>query len=381
MAHTRLSLRNIDFILVTALLLICAVGLFSIKSATHNDLHPLDNFRKQTVGVGIGLILMMYVAASEYEQLLRRWVPYAYPIIVGVLLLLVLPKLGAHIAHSSHGAQRWINIGPIQLQPSEFTKLIIICSLSLYVTDHIETIGTWATLLKSFAHVGVPMLLIAKQPDLGTALVLLAVWFGVVTVAGAKAKHLWILLGTGLMLFGAIWQFGNVGPLHILKPYQKQRLEVFLNPNSDTRDTGYHIKQSQIAIGGGELRGQGYMSGLQSNGKFIPEQHTDFIFTIIGEEGGFVASCAVLVLFFIVLQRGLLAIVECEDTLGRLLAGGIVSMLAFHTIVNTGMTLGIMPVVGVPLPCVSYGLSNLLVTMVSIGFLLSIGSRKLRLVF
>lgn len=365
------TLRNIDYTLVLAVLAICAIGVFAIKSATHLDKHPLDFVHKQIFGVAVGAAAMLAMAASEYDNVLRRWVVYLYPLNI---VLLALVAFG-HLGHSSHGAQRWISLGPIQIQPSEFSKIILICSLAIYVAENIETIGQLPTLLKSFVHVGVPMVLIAKQPDLGTALVILAIWFGVVAVAGARVKHLAALLLIGTVLFAGMWQF------HVLKDYQKNRLEVFLNPNADPRDSGYHLHQSEIAIGSGENTGEGYLKGSQSNGGFIPEQHTDFIFTVIGEEGGFVTCVVLFALYLFVLERGVKAMAECEDVLGRLLAAGVISMLTFHTVVNAGMTMGIMPVVGVPLPCVSYGLSNLFVTMLAVGLLLSVSARKRRVIF
>ena len=172
-----------------------------------------------------------------------------------------------------------------------------------------------------------------------------------------------------------MWHF------HVLKDYQKKRLEVFLNPDADPRDTGYHLHQSQIAIGSGSVTGQGYQRGMQANGHFIPEQHTDFIFTIVGEETGFAGAIIILALYLLVLERSVALMLTSEDYLGRLLIAGVVSMLAFHIIVNIGMTIGVMPVTGVPLPFFSYGLSALLVDMASVGLVLSVAARKHRILF
>jgi len=178
------------------------------------------------------------------------------------------------------------------------------------------------------------------------------------------------------VLFAGMWHFGV-----LLKDYQKNRLQVFLNPDADPRDSGYHLRQSEIAIGSGQFSGEGYGHGAQANGNFIPEQHTDFIFTVIGEEGGFVGCVVLLALYLFVLERGIGATEGCEDTLGRLLATGALSLLTFHIVVNVGMTLGIMPVVGVPLPFFSYGLSSLLVCFAAVGLLLSVAARKRRVMF
>ena len=364
------GLRQIDWPMLAAVLLLCLGGLLAIRSAVHADLKLRDLPRKEAVGVVLGLAALLALALTDYETLLKRYARYLYPL--NLLLLAVVLKLG----HASHGAQRWISLGPLQLQPSEFAKLILICTLALSLTRRRDGIQTWPTLLKSFAHIGVPMLLIARQPDLGTALVLLAIWLGMTLMAGARLSHLALLLMIGITLFAFLWHSG-----HVLKDYQKNRLQVFLNPDADPRDNGYHLHQSEIAIGSGQISGEGYGRGLQSNGRFIPEQHTDFIFTVVGEEGGFAACVALLALYLLVLERGVVILAECKDTLGRLLAAGVLSMLTFHIVVNVGMTLGIMPVVGVPLPFFSYGLSSLLVNLSAVGLLLSVAMRKHRVMF
>lgn len=371
-AAPREGLRQIDWATVGVVLLICIGGVLAIKSARHGDPHPLDLVRKQGVGVVLGGALMLAVAMSDYAVLLKSIARWLYPL--NLLLLSVV--LVGHVGHSSHGAQRWISLGPVQLQPSEFAKVILICTLALFLVRHRETLHTWPTLLHSLGHVGVPMLLIAKQPDLGTSLVLLAIWLGMTAMAGAHPAHLLLVLLAGTVLFAGLWHYGI-----LLKDYQKNRLEVFLNPDADPHDSGYHLRQSEIAIGSGQFGGEGYGHGEQENGRFIPEQHTDFIFTVIGEEGGFVGCIVLLALYLFVLERGILATEGCEDTLGRLLATGVLSLLTFHIVVNVGMTMGIMPVVGVPLPFFSYGLSSLLVNFAAVGLLLSVAARKRRVMF
>ena len=366
--------RQLDWVLLGTALLICTAGVLAIRSALHLDLHPLDMVRKQIFGVVLGLSVAVALAHSDYEVLVKRYARYLYPLNI-FLLLVVLSHFGGH---ASKGASRWIKLGPAELQPSEFAKIILIATLALFLSQHEQTITEWRTLLKSLVHIGIPMLLIAKQPDLGTALVLLAIWFGMTLIAGARPLHLLAVLLAGVVLFAVLWQFN---PGHLLKDYQKNRLQVFLNPSADPRDTGYHLRQSEIAIGSGGIGGEGYEKGAQSNGKFIPEQHTDFIFTIVGEEGGFIVCAGLLALYLLLLVRGVLIMAECEDQLGRLLAAGVLSMLTFHIVVNAGMTMGIMPVVGVPLPFFSYGLSSLLVNLLAVGILLSVAARKHRVMF
>ena len=368
------SFRQLDWAIVGSALLLCLGGIIAINSALHLDPRPLDLVRKQAVGVLVGGAVMFALALTDYEVLLKRYARYLYPL----NLLLLLTVLNRHFNHASHGATRWISLGPFQLQPSEFAKIILIGTLALYLTRQSETLSEWPTVLKSLAHIGVPMLLIARQPDLGTALVLLAIWFGMMAMAGARPAHLLIVLLAGMVLFAGLWHFN---PGHVLKDYQKNRLQVFLNPDADPRDTGYHLHQSEIAIGSGAIAGEGYERGTQSNGKFIPEQHTDFIFTIVGEEGGFVICAVLLALYLLLLERGVAIMADCEDTLGRLLVAGVLSMLTFHIVVNAGMTMGIMPVVGVPLPFFSYGLSSLLVNLAAVGLLLSVAARKHRVMF
>ena len=366
--------RQLDWAILGSVLLLCVGGIFTIKSALHLDLHPLDMVRKQVFGAVIGVAAAVFLARTDYEILLKRAAPYLYPLNI-FLLLVVLTHFGGHEAK---GASRWIRLGPVQLQPSEFAKIILIGTLALFLARHSAAITEWRIVLRSLVHIGVPMLLIAKQPDLGTALVLLAIWTGMLVIAGARPLHLLSLALVGIVLFVGLWHFN---PGHLLKDYQKNRLQVFLDPASDPRDTGYHLRQSEIAIGSGGISGEGYGHGTQSNGKFIPEQHTDFIFTVVGEEGGFVVCAGLLALYLLLLVRGVLIMAECEDLLGRLLAAGVLSMLTFHIVVNAGMTMGIMPVVGVPLPFFSYGLSSLLVNMLAIGVLLSVAARKHRVMF
>ena len=364
------GMRQLDWAVIGAVLLICVGGVFAIHSAKHLDPGALGYVRKQALGVIVGGAALLALALTDYERLWKR---FAGPLYALNLAALALVKF---TGHSSHGAARWIALGPVQLQPSEFAKVILIGTLALFLVKHAETIRTWPTVLRSLLHIGVPMALIATQPDLGTALVLLAIWFGMMAVTGARTSHLLLILLAGTVLFAGMWHFGVV-----LKDYQKNRLEVFLNPDADPRDAGYHLHQSEIAIGSGQIGGEGYGRGAQSNGNFIPEQHTDFIFTIVGEEGGFIACIVLLALYLFLLERGVMVMAQCDDRLGRLLAAGVLSLLTFHIVVNMGMTMGVMPVVGVPLPFFSYGLSSLLVNMAAVGLLLSVAARKRRVMF
>lgn len=223
------------------------------------------------------------------------------------------------------------------------------------------------------AYVGVPFLLVMKQPDLGTSLVFMAIFFGMIFVCGVNLRLLGGIFGVGLACMPILW--------HFLKDYQKMRIMVFMDPNVDPLGSGYHIIQSKIAIGSGMLFGKGLFGGTQSQLNFLPENHTDFIFAVVGEELGFIGAAFLLLLYLVVLWRGIKIARDASDMFGRLLAVGITSMLAFHVLVNVGMTTGIMPVTGIPLPFMSYGVSSLTTNILSIAILLNIHMRKQKLLF
>ncbi len=359
--------RRVDYFLLITVLCIASLGVAAIFSATHGSPGGAESPRKQLIGIGLGLAAMVGLGLSDYSALLPRISPWAYALNLVFLVLVVVH------GHSSHGAQRWIPLGPVQFQPSEFAKFALIISLALFLYNRRESIGEWQTLLSSIAFVAIPTALIFKQPDLGTALVIVSIWLGMVLIAGARWQHLAAVLAVGIGLFSIAWH------TPLVKDYQKQRLTNFINPASDPRDTGYHLRQSEIAIGSGGVTGQGFLHGSQANGHFIPEQPTDFIFTIVGEEAGLVGACVLIGLYALLIQRCLFLLIQSEDMLGKLLIAGVVAMLSFHIIVNIGMTIGVMPVTGVPLPFFSYGLSALIVGMASVGLVASVGGRQRRM--
>lgn len=363
------KLRHIDYLLAATVIAIATIGVFAIRSATHGEPNA-SIYIKQAEGVVAGVILMVGIGLMDYEAAIARAAGILYWVNLA-LLILVLKFHGA----SSHGAQRWFPLGPVQFQPSELAKIAVMLPLAVYLSNRRDRIGELRTILVSLLIIALPFLFIIKQPDLGTGLVIATMWLGMVFVAGARPRHLAAILLSGILLFGLAWH------VNAIKTYQKQRLASFISPGADPGNTGYHLHESQIAIGAGQVTGQGYEHGIQARGHFIPEQQTDFIFTIIGEEGGFALSVAVLMLYLFCLQRGVWIIISCEDYLGRLLAAGVVSMLAFHIIVNIGMTIGVMPVAGVPLPFLSYGLSALLIDMIAMGILLSVAARRRRALF
>lgn len=356
--------RNVDRWLLLAVGGLMACSLVAIHSASQGG---TTGAVRQGIYFAIGLGLMAYVATRDYGKVVRYTGVLYW---VNIALLIAVKVLSPDVK----GAQRWIPL-PIpgmdfKLQPSEFAKVIIILTLSAYVVRLGDGIRQFPNLLKTLVHVGIPMGLIMKQPDLGTSLVFAAIWLGIVFLGGARGRHLLGLILAGAVLFGVAWQ-GNV-----LKEYQKDRVRTFLNPTADAQGDGYHVLQSMKAIGGGRVSGQGLGNGLQNKGQLVPENHTDFIFTVVGEETGFVGACALLGMYGVLLWRGLAAIADSADPLGRLIAGGVVTLFTFHVLVNIGMTCGIMPVVGVPLPLMSFGGSAAWASLTAIGLLLSIHLRR-----
>ncbi|MBM7854524.1 rod shape determining protein RodA [Desulfohalotomaculum tongense] len=386
--------RRLDYVLLCTVLLVIAFSLITIASATHIttpknvgeesqllfgilNLDAMSFVIKQLIWTLMGLIIMLAVIFFSYED----WPKYARALyIFNVLMLMAVIFIGK----TALGAQRWIAVGPFVLQPSEFAKIIIIVTFANFLANREGKLNTIKDFIPAFAFIGFPMLLILMQPDLGTSLVFMAIMFGMMFMAGANPKLLGgIIGGGGLVGFGWLYAyFKNPGKVWIpLHDYQVDRLTIFMDPYRDPLGDGYHIIQSQIAIGSGGLFGKGIFNGSQNQLNFLPEQHTDFIFSVVGEEFGFVGTVLVLALFFIIVYRGIFIASQAKDTFGTLLAAGVVSMMVFHILVNVGMTVGIMPVTGLPLPFFSYGGSSMITNMIAIGILQNVYSRRKKLVF
>ena len=362
-------LRRTDLTLIVAAVAIVIMSLVIIGSATHVNTPSEERYwfvQRQGISIVIDIALAAFLMNFDYK-ILQRYGNHFY---VFNLILLILVML---VGQTALGAQRWIALGPISIQPSEFSKLIMIIALAAMLEKRGGKINTITDLAPVAAYVGVPFLLVLKQPDLGTSLVFLAIFFGMVFVAGVRLRLLLGIFGAGLAAMPVLW--------HFLKDYQKMRIMVFMDPNVDPLGAGYHIIQSKIAIGSGMLFGKGLFGGTQSQLNFLPENHTDFIFSVVGEELGFVGCTVLLLLYLIVLWRGIRIAQNASDTFGRLLAVGITSMIAFHVLVNVGMTMGIMPVTGIPLPLMSYGVSSLTTNIMAIAILLNIQLRRQKLLF
>ncbi|WP_314620254.1 rod shape-determining protein RodA [uncultured Selenomonas sp.] len=362
-------LKRMDFTLIGATAAIIVMSLIIIGSATHINTAGGDHYwfvQKQGAFVILNVLFAIFLMNFDYKAL-QSYGKNLY-IFNAVMLLLVML-----IGQTALGAQRWIQLGPITLQPSEFSKIIMIIALAAVLEDRVGKLNTLNDILPVVAYVALPFFLVLKQPDLGTSLVFIAILLGMLFVAGVNLRILTAFFAAGVAMSPLLWLF--------LKDYQKMRLKVFLDPSVDPLGSGYHIIQSKIAIGSGLIFGKGLFGGTQSQLNFLPENHTDFIFAVVGEELGFVGAAILLALYLVVLWRGVKIAQEASDTFGQLLAVGITSMLAFHVLVNVGMTTGIMPVTGIPLPLMSYGVSSLTTNLLAITILLNIHMRKAKFVF
>ncbi len=366
---SRRLLKNLDFVLIIVTAVLIIISLIIIGSATHINTPSEDRYwyvQRQGVFAVINVIAIFIMLHFDYKSIGK----YAN-LLYGFNLIMLLAVM--FTGQSALGAQRWIQIGPVTLQPSEFSKIIMIMALAQMLDKRTGQLNTFKEVIPVFIYVGIPFLLVLKQPDLGTSLVFLAILLGMIFIAGINLRCLMVIFGAGLAFMPIFW--------HFLKDYQKKRLTVFIDPNVDPLGSGYHIIQSKIAIGSGMLFGKGLFGGTQSQLNFLPENHTDFIFAVIGEELGFIGATIILLLYLILLYRGVKIAGEARDNFGTLLATGITSMLTFHLLVNVGMTAGIMPVTGIPLPFMSYGVSALTTNMFSIGILLNIYMRRQKILF
>ncbi|MGH2404834.1 MAG: rod shape-determining protein RodA [bacterium] len=356
-----LWIREVDWVLVGVTLLLAAYGVIVLVSATHGSPEAPVFLRARVLHLVLGAVALVAAAAYDYRKLGGRW-----PILYAAALVLLASVFVAGEARL--GAQRWISLGPLgSLQPSELAKLAIIVTLARHL-DQAKSFSRLRSLFPFIAHVGVPMLLIVKQPDLGTAMVLVAVWAAMLYVAGGRARDLAAVGAGGAAMMPLLWGF--------LHDYQRRRLMAFLDPSADPLGAGYALIQSKIAVGSGQLFGKGLFAGTQNLLRFIPEQHTDFIFTVVGEELGLLGGTVLLALYALWLWRALVIAAEARDRLGGLIATGVATMVAFHVIINVGMTIGLLPITGIPLPFLSYGGSALLATLAGTGLLLSIGLRR-----
>ncbi|MGI8753843.1 MAG: rod shape-determining protein RodA [Acidimicrobiales bacterium] len=368
--------QHFDWILALAVVAISAFGALMVYTATRDSLQaqglsPEYYFKKQAIFMAIGFVLMIAVAAVDYRRY-RDWAPAIYAI--SLLALLAVYAVG----HKSKGSQAWFQFGSYQLEPSEFAKVALIVALASYLAVFKGRLPARGFLV-ILVMVLVPFALIYKQPDLGTALVLLAVLLALLLVGGAKPRHMAIL--------GMVALIGMVGvvQLGVLKSYQKDRLTSFVNSPDQPRQalesakiqsSQYNLAQSKITISNGGITGKGIGKGTQTNLAYVPEQRTDFIFTAVGEQVGLVGSSLLLGLFCIVVWRTWRAATLARDQVGSLICVGVLAMLVFQVFENVGMTMGIMPVAGIPLPFLSYGGSAVIASFAGVGLVLNVRMRR-----
>jgi rod shape determining protein RodA len=360
-------LRHVDPLLFGAPLVLAGLGLLMVYSSTHRRLEeagldPFDFVKRQAVAIVIGVVAMVVISAIDYRKL-RELALLGYA--ATVLMLVAVLRVGADVK----GAQARFDIGPFQLQPGEFAKLFLILVLAGYCAAHREGL-TPRRLVVALVICGLPMGLIMLQPDLGTNMVLMATAFTILTIAGVRARQLIVLLLLAFTLAVAAVQAG------VLDQYQIDRLTNFADANAEADRSGFTAQQSQNAIGNGGLTGQGLFGGSQTTGSYVPEQHTDFIFTVVGEELGFVGGAVVLGLFAIIVWRIQRAARLAQDTFGTLCCMGVLGMFVAQMFENVGMAMGIMPITGIPLPFMSYGGSSIIVSFACIGLVANVRMRR-----
>lgn len=357
----RRSLFNFDWSILVVTLAISVVGVALILSATYGGSHE-GLHSKQALWILVGLALMLLVLTVDYHF----WVEFSgYFYILSIAVLVWVLIFGKTIS----GARSWIPLGFFNFQPSELVKITTALFLARYCAEIREDGHRFVNMLVTGGIVALPVGLIALQPDLGTALTFIPLLAAVNVLAGIRLKTVGILVLAGLIMLPVVWHFG-------LEDYQKARIMTFIDPGSDPLGAGYQIAQSKIAVGSGCLVGKGFMSGTQSQLKFIPEQHTDFIFSVLAEEFGFLGVAFTLGLYFMLFSRSVNATRNARDRRGIYLAMGLVSILFFHVLVNVGMVIGVMPTTGIPLPLLSYGGSSVISSFIAIGLILNVRVRR-----
>ncbi|WP_020675588.1 rod shape-determining protein RodA [Geopsychrobacter electrodiphilus] len=359
----RRLVTNFDWVLLTVVLMLAGVGILNLYSATSGwDVYSLPFYLKQSLWLAGGLFLVLLICCFDYRHLEHFSLP-AYVVTLGLLLFVLL------LGKTSMGATRWIHLGFFNLQPSEVAKLVIIMALARILARTVQPSGyrlrdLWLPALL----LAPPFLLIVKQPDLGTALVVVFIAASMLLFAGLQPRTL-LVLGVGGVASAC-------GGWFMLRDYQKARISTFLNPEADPLGSGYHIIQSKIAVGSGGFWGKGFMAGTQSQLSFLPERHTDFAFSVFAEEWGFSGSMLLLLGYLFLVVWGIYVARRAADRFGMFLAFGVTAMIFWHIVINLGMVIGLMPVVGVPLPLFSYGGTSMITTMIGVGLLMNISMRR-----
>jgi len=368
----RRLIKNFDWFTFSLVILLSVIGIMTIYSATR-PLLPTDQSGfhiRQIYWLLIGMAALFIVVSFDYIWLSR----FASPLYAGGLLLLLAVLI---MGRTGMGAQRWLTIGPLSFQPSEFFRLIFIIFIARHFTTIHGRIGL-ITMLKNFLmFTFIPLVILLKQPDLGTTVILLILFLSLSIAKGLQKKVIALLIILGIISVPFIGNIFWEG----LKDYQKNRLIAFMEPDVDPAGIGYHINQSKVAIGSGGFFGKGYLKGTQGPFRFLPEKQTDFIFAVFAEEWGLMGSSFLLLIYLALLLRGIDTALKAKDEFGKLLAAGITFMFSTYFFINVGMTLGIMPVVGIPLPFMSYGGTALLSNFIAAGILINIRTRRFELFY
>ena len=358
----RRLIQNFDWVLLGLVVIICATGIVNLYSAGYNRGEGTPLYIKQLYWLAVGLGVMCVTLTYDYRHLEKL----SYPIYILSILLLVAVMFGGKMVS---GSRRWLPLGPLAFQPAEIAKIAIILAMAAYFNRRVRTEAMgFKELIVPGALVMIPVALIIKQPDLGSGILVALVAASMILFVGVRWRT---LMGCGLtlvMLSPVLW--------HFLKDYQRQRVLTFLDPGRDPLGAGYHIIQSMIAVGSGQFWGKGFLQGTQSQLYFLPEQHTDFVFSVFAEEWGFVGSAVLLLLFTALALWGLSVARDCKERFGHLLALGVTALIFWQVFINLCMVTGFLPVVGIPLPLFSYGGSSLITILLGVGFLLNIRMRR-----
>ena len=365
--------HGFDPVLTAAVGLLLFIGTLLVYAATRdwyarNGLDPQYYLKRHVINIAIGALLAYGTTMVDY-RLLRAYTPIFWGLGVLGLVIVLIPGLGSSV----NGARAWIALpGGFQIQPAELAKISIIIGMSMLLSErsHDSDEPTSQDVLQSLIVAAIPVLLIIRQPDMGTAFIISASVITIIAVSGVPSK--WV---AGLLIVAVVGAVvaTKVG---VINEYQINRLQTFVNPNADTQGAGYQLRQARITVGSGGLIGTGLFNGPQTNGRFVPEQQTDFIFTVAGEELGFLGSGLILILYFIILMRAFAIARRTNDPFGRLVTTGVIAWFAFQLFENIGMTLGLMPMTGVPLPFISYGGSSMFATMIGFGLLQNVHGRS-----
>lgn len=362
---------NFKKVIWVCIIVLIVIGLATLYSASYQNSRVTQQvFYNQLFFSVLGLAMIFGLSYVDY----RKYYDAAYVFyLMNIIFLIAILAFGRYVL----GARRWIEILGFNFQPSEFMKFSLILVLARYFTDYkpnISHYNPWGRsafcwdFLFPFAITAVPMLLIFKQPDLGTSLLLLGIFFAMIFVSGISLRYLAGFFGFCILATPLLW--------HLMKDYQRDRLMVFLNPNIDPLGAGYTIIQSKIAVGSGQIFGKGWLAGTQNQLNFLPERHTDFIFSVIGEEWGFVGGATLVICFYFLILSGVRIIQQTKDKFGFLSGVGIISIFSLQVIINIGMVLGLCPIVGITLPMISYGRSSFLTSVLMLGFLLNLNKKR-----